>query len=130
MIVALLVGLSGMLGALFRFSTDRWFEARRARRRPEVPSQTPFPAGTLVVNVAGSLLIGLAAGGLGMSNPDVYPVLAAGLAGGLTTFSTFTVAAVALWRDRRPGAAVVHVITNAGCGLGAAWLGLMLTGPA
>lgn len=128
MTVALLVGLAGMIGALLRFAVDRWFEVRRVRRRHDVPPRPPFPAGTLVVNITGSLLIGLGAGTFGISGDGAFPVVAAGLAGGLTTFSTFSVAAVSLWQGRRRGAAVVHVGANAACGLAAAWLGLLLTG--
>lgn len=130
MIAAALVGLGGMVGALLRFAVDRAFEALRARRRPPVPPKPPFPGGTLVVNVIGSGGIGVAWGLLLNSALDAswYAVLAAGLAGGLTTFSTFTVAAVSLWLGTRRVAAVVHVFSNAGCGLAAAWLGLLATG--
>ena len=130
MITAALVGLGGMAGALLRFAVDRLFESLRARQRHLVPPKPPFPTGTLAVNILGSGGIGVLWGLLLKSALDAhwYAVLAAGLAGGLTTFSTFTVAAVSLWLGRRHVAAVVHVIANIGCGLGAAWLGLLATG--
>lgn len=125
---AVLVGLSGMVGALLRFAADRWFERRRARRRHEVPAGALFPGGTLIVNVLGSLCIGLAWGALHTSQPDAYGVWSSGVAGGLTTFSTFSVAAVSLWEGRRRAAAVVHVLLNVVCGLAACGLGLLLAG--
>lgn len=129
MILAAMVGISGMAGALVRFGIDKAFETLRARRRHPVPPRPPFPGGTLVVNTLGSGGIGVLWGLLLNSAIDAhwYSVLAAGLAGGLTTFSTFTVAAVSLWQGRRQAAAVVHVLSNLGCGLAAAWLGLLAT---
>lgn len=130
MIAAVLVGLGGMAGALLRFAADRASEALRARRRHSVPPKPPFPGGTLVVNTVGCGGIGVLWGLLLNSTLEAswYAVWAAGLAGGLTTFSTFTVAAVSLWLGRRQAAAVVHVVANIGCGLVAAWLGLLATG--
>jgi fluoride exporter len=130
MIAAVMVGLGGAAGALLRFSVDRAFEALRARRRQPVPPRPPFPAGTLAVNTLGSGGIGVLWGLLLNSALDAswYAGLAAGLAGGLTTFSTFSVAAVSLWRGGRRGAAVAHVGATTVCALAAAWLGLLLTG--
>ncbi|WP_299166759.1 CrcB family protein [uncultured Arthrobacter sp.] len=130
MITAALVGIGGMVGALLRFAVDSAFETLRARRRHPVPPKAPFPSGTLMVNTVGSGTIGVLWGLLLNSALEAhwYEVLAAGLAGGLTTFSTFTVAAVSLWAGRRKIAAVVHVVANVSCGLAAAWLGLLATG--
>ncbi|WP_309070740.1 fluoride efflux transporter FluC [Arthrobacter sp.] len=126
MIAALVVGLAGSAGALVRFAVDRSFETLRARRRHSVPPRPPFPGGTLVVNILGSGAIGVLWGLLQSSalDPFWYSVWATGLAGGLTTFSTFSVAAASLWQGGRRGAAVVHVSANLVCGLTAAWLGL------
>lgn len=130
MIAAALVGLGGMAGALLRFAVDKAFEALRSRRRHPAPPKPAFPGGTLVVNTLGCGGIGVLWGLLLNStlDPSWYAVWSAGLAGGLTTFSTFTVAAVSLWTGRRQAAAVVHVVLNVGCGLAAAWLGLLATG--
>ena len=52
-----------------------------------------FPWGTLMVNLAGGLLIGLLAGWLLAGSADQRPVwmlLAVGLLGGFTTFSAFS----------------------------------------
>ncbi len=51
----LLVGVFGVAGALLRFSIDTWFAHRNGTRRH-------WPWATLLVNVVGSLIIGLSVG--------------------------------------------------------------------
>lgn len=119
---ALWVGLAAVLGALVRFAADSWF-ARRQR-----PGRASFPTATLLVNIAGSFLIGacfalLARGAL---DSGAYPVAAAGLAGGLSTFSSWTVATLALWIDRRYLAAAGNLAANLVLGVGAAAAGRLL----
>jgi CrcB protein len=78
----LLVLAGGMIGAPARFLIDRLVQARRGG---------PFPWGTLVINVAGSALLGFLLGAqrhLGLP-PAAVDLLGTGLCGGLTTFSTF-----------------------------------------
>src|SRR5687767_7133444 len=61
-------------------------------------SAVAFPLGTLAVNVAGSLLIGLFAGHF--MNDETRPLLKAalmvGFCGGFTTFSAFSLETIAL----------------------------------
>lgn len=120
---ALLVGIFGVAGALLRFAVDSWF-AHRPGPHPH------WPWATLTVNFAGSFVIGLSMGmtgrlGLG---PDWHTVIATGLAGGLTTFSSWTTATVRLVSETRYRAAVLNVAVNLLTGLAAAALGLALTG--
>jgi CrcB protein len=71
--------------------------------------------GTLLVNVAGSLLLGLCAG----LSPAAYALLGIGFCGALTTFSTFAVEAVTMPRRAGAAYAAVSVITCcAACALG------------
>ncbi|MCC9196038.1 CrcB family protein [Arthrobacter sp. zg-Y820] len=119
---ALWVGAAAVLGALVRFALDSWF-ARRQR-----PGKAAFPLSTLLVNAAGSFLIGwcfalLTRGAIG---PGEYPVAAAGLAGGLTTFSSWTVGTLTLWLDGRRMAAAVNVTANLVLGVAAAGAGRLL----
>ena len=80
----LLVMLGGAAGAGLRY------EVGRLSLRHIGPG---FPWGTLIVNLAGGLLIGLLAGWLLAGQGDHRPawtLLAVGLLGGFTTFSAFS----------------------------------------
>jgi CrcB protein len=80
----LLIGLGGFIGSIARFLVSKlntrveWFS---------------IPVGTLVVNVAGSLLIGFLIG-ISEKSPiltmELRMFLMVGLCGGFTTFSSFT----------------------------------------
>ena len=123
MTAAVLVGVFGVAGALLRFAVDSWF-AHHPGPHPH------WPWATLAVNVAGSFIIGAALGitgqlGLG---PQWQSGLSAGLAGGLTTFSSWTTATVRLVSETRYRAAAVNIAANLVTGLAAAALGLALTG--
>lgn len=123
MITALLVGISGVAGALLRFAVDAWF-AGRPGRRPH------WPWATLTVNTAGSFIIGLSVGLAGRLDlgPGWHAVLATGLAGGLTTFSSWTTATVRLLSEARYRAAALNIAVNLLAGLSAAALGVALAG--
>lgn len=114
MIGLLLVAAGGAVGAAARFMLDGTIRARH---------HGAFPWGTFVVNVLGSLVIGLVAGFVlfggatgGGSGESVVAVeqwrlaLATGLCGGFTTFSTAMVEAVRLARSNRVRLAVVSTI--------------------
>ncbi|SDR01070.1 fluoride efflux transporter FluC [Arthrobacter crystallopoietes] len=125
-LAALLVGVFGMVGALVRFAADTMFSRAGASRT----ARAAWPWSTLLVNVAGSFIIGLGYS-LTVQSSLTEPwstALATGLAGGLTTFSSWTVATVRLWAERRLVAAVVNLAANLALGLGAAALGLLLLG--
>ncbi|MEM7678653.1 MAG: CrcB family protein, partial [Myxococcota bacterium] len=93
-----------------------------------------WPVGTLMVNIAGSLLLGVllqlfaTMDGL---HPGLRLKLTTGLMGGLTTYSTFNYEILAMMESGRlPAAAVYMVLTLASClvagGVGMAgvrWLG-------
>lgn len=123
MITPLLVGVFGVAGALLRFAVDSWF-ARHPGRHPH------WPWATLAVNVAGSFIIGAAMGATGQLGlgPEWHAGIATGLAGGLTTFSSWTTATVRLAAENRYRAAALNVAANLALGLAAAALGLALTG--
>ena len=61
---------------------------------------TGFPAGTLIVNVVGSLFMGLLIGWLarrGTVSNELRLFLATGFLGGFTTFSAFSLDFASLW---------------------------------
>jgi len=88
-----------------------------------------FPAGTLLVNVTGSLILGflaaLAGGRLALS-PELRLLLAVGFLGSYTTFSSFTVESLALTQEGGLWAALVNVAGNNLLGLAAAAAGFYL----
>jgi CrcB protein len=120
---ALLVGVFGIAGALLRFGVDSWFAHHRGPR-------PHWPWATLAVNVTGSFIIGLSMGVTGQLGlgPEWQAGLATGLAGGLTTFSSWTTATVRLVSETRYRAAAVNIAANLIAGLAAAALGLAVTG--
>ena len=85
-----------------------------------VSRTVPDENGTLVVNVVGSLLLGLFAGLSGHS----YALLGVGFCGAFTTYSTFAVEAVTL----RTRSDVRYVVMSVGLCCLACGLGLAVTG--
>lgn len=116
----LLMALAGGLGAVCRFVVDSELRAR---------TSTSVPVGTLVVNLAGSLLLGMLAATLnhGM-DPDLRLVLGAGFCGGFTTFSTASLEVVRLVLAGRPGLALGYLVGGAAACCAAAATGFLLLG--
>lgn len=115
------VALAGGVGATLRLVVDG---AVRSRVR------TTLPVGTLLINVAGSLLLGLITGlTLALWLPETWHVvLGGGLMGGFTTFSTASYETVRLAQDRRSLPALFNglgmLVLSAGCAFLGLWLGL------
>lgn len=139
MTAALLVGVFGVAGALLRFAVDSWFAQRSAailsgqrasQRAGGTVGQKPqhWPWATLVVNAAGCLVIGLSVGITGRLGlpEDLHAAVATGLAGGLTTFSSWTVATIRLLSESRFAAAALNVAANLAAGFAAAAVGIAL----
>ncbi|TLM75981.1 CrcB family protein [Pseudarthrobacter sp. NamB4] len=133
MIGAVLVGIFGVAGALLRFGVDSWFAHHSSRRTAHdalsgSPPRLHWPRATLLVNVAGCFIIGLAYGlAAGPGLGDEWRVgLVTGLAGGLTTFSSWTTATVRLLSEARFGAAALNIAGNLVLGFAAAAAGRAL----
>lgn len=89
-----------------------------------------FPFATLLINVAGSFLMGVLAAAFalrGEASPSLRLFLTTGILGGFTTFSTFSLDAITLWQRGETGAAVLYVATSVGLGLAGLVAGLVLT---
>lgn len=119
MITLLCVAGAGAVGAPARFVLDLWVSSRTEDR---------FPYGTLVINVTGSLVLGLVTGlalyhGLG-ALPKA--VVGTGFCGAYTTFSTFSYETVELLAEGTLEAAVRNVAASLVLGLLAAGTGLGL----
>lgn len=112
----LLVAAGAAIGAPLRFLVDRW--ARDRFRAGTI-------LGTLVVNVAGSFVLGVAAGW-----PDapawVLPLVGVGFCGALTTFSTLAFEAWVFLEERAWRPFVGNLSLTLGLGLPAVWLGVLL----
>ena len=117
--VLALVALAGGLGAVTRFLLDTAVRSRIG---------TAFPAGTVLINLTGSLLLGLV---VGLADAGAVPdvlrtVVGTGFLGGYTTFSAASVETEALVVARRPVAAIANglVVPVACVALAAAGLAL------
>lgn len=112
----LLVMAGAAVGAPLRYLADRAVQARHL---------TVFPWGTFTVNVVGCLLLGLVAGAAahGVAEPAVWPLLATGLCGALTTYSTFSYETLRLAETGARFFAVANVAVSVAAGLGAVSLG-------
>jgi len=115
--VVVMLALAGGLGAGARFVLDG---AIRARGR------TTLPVGTMLINVSGSLVLGLLAG-LVLANrlpAEVQTVAGTGFLGGYTTFSTASVETVRLIQSGRPGTGLLNALGTMVLALAAAAGGL------
>jgi CrcB protein len=112
-VTALWVVLGALVGAPARYAADRL--AVRWRGAGSV-------VGILVVNVAGSLLLGLVVGARDLS-PAVVALVGTGFCGTLTTFSTFGFDVVRLVEERRVGRALAYLTGSVLLGVAAASIG-------
>lgn len=90
-----------------------------------------FPAGTMLINILGSALMGLIAGWLAFKtqagwSQHVRLFLTTGILGGFTTFSAFSLDAVLLWERGEAGLAALYVIGSVVLSLVALFAGLAL----
>ena len=102
MIPTLLVFLGGGLGAALRHGVNQLAAI--------LLGPGAFPVGTLFVNVAGSLAMGAVAALLPDGQFRLF--LATGLLGGFTTFSAFSLDAVALWQRGEQAGAAAYVAAS------------------
>lgn len=113
----LLVVVGGMLGAPLRYLTDVAVTGRL---------RTTFPAGTLLANVLACLVLGLVAGaGLG-SDTAAGAFLGTGLAGAMSTYSTFAFETVRLTEEGELVKAALYVSASLAAGVGALVAGMVL----
>lgn len=112
----LLVVAGAVVGAPLRFLVDRW-----AREH----SSAGTILGTLVVNVAGSLVLGAVAGW--PAAPSwALPLVGVGFCGALTTFSTLAFETWVFLEERAWRPFVANLALSLGLGLPAVWLGWAL----
>ena len=141
MIAALVVAVGGGVGAILRFLLDawvtRWATRRASRNRSGYPAQR-FPWGITVVNLTGSLALGVLVGWLGRGlvvsaaarpgSPDtlLWLTLGVGLLGGFTTMSTASLDTVRLAQSGRIAAAAGNALGTLGAAALLAAAGILI----
>ncbi len=116
----LLVMLGGSLGALSRYGVSLLAIKLFG---------TKFPWGTLIVNLSGCFLIGLAFAwserGLGIMNPSLRLFFMTGYLGALTTFSTFGLETVTSYQGRQFLVSIANILANNVVGIALVFLGMV-----
>jgi CrcB protein len=118
-IAVLWVALGGACGASARYLVGKWTVERFG---------ATFPIGTLIANLSGCFLIGLAMALLSARGGGQTPrlLLVVGVLGGYTTFSSFAYESIALLEQGRFWRAGSYVLASNAGGLVACALGLAL----
>lgn len=115
-----LIGISGALGALSRYALSGSVYALLGQG---------FAYGTLVVNVLGSLAIGVVMQ-LGITtdilSPNIRTALTVGFLGAFTTFSTFSYETVQMMQDGAWGPASLNVLANVAVCILAVFVGITI----
>lgn len=105
-----------MIGTVLRYLAYVYFQT------------TAFPFVTLVINIIGSLVIGIVAAqagkAVGFDNWRLF--LATGVCGGFTTFSAFSLESIQLLHQSRNIAALAYVSCSVVLGIVAAYAGYQL----
>lgn len=115
LLVVLGVGVLGGAGAVSRFLLDGAVSGWVRR---------DFPYGTLVVNLLGSLLLGVFVGAA--VSVDAYRIAGVGLVGAFTTFSTWAFESHRLGEEGRLRLGNLNFVASLVLGVLAAWAGRRL----
>jgi CrcB protein len=111
------VGLIGGLGAVTRFGLDALVGEN---------SSSPFPLGTLVVNLSGALVLGLVTGAA--LRGEALTIVAGGGLGSYTTFSTWMFESQRLGEANRGRLLLLNLVLPLAAGLGAVAMGRTVGG--
>jgi CrcB protein len=118
----LLIGVGGALGSVARHGLNHLVHQRFLA--------STFPLGIFLVNIVGSTLIGVASGlltsGRAHLSVETRTFLFVGVFGGFTTFSSFSLDTLALFRDGHLLQALSNVVGQVGLSLLGVWLGFRL----
>ncbi len=114
----LLIAVGGAAGALLRYGVSEWVAAPRGG----------FPLATLLANISGAFLLGVAS--ILLVRLEVSAAvrlgLTVGVLGAYTTFSTFSVETLDLVSDGEWRTAALYVVASVAGALAAAWAGQSL----
>jgi CrcB protein len=118
----ILVGIGGAIGSLARHGLNELVRQR--------VWSSGFPLGIFIVNVLGSMLIGgvagLIASGRWSLSPEARTFVIVGLLGGFTTFSSFSLDTLMLWRNGQVAQAAWNVLGQVALSLLGVWAGYRL----
>ena len=120
--VWLLVALGGALGSMARHGLNHVVHQRAL--------SSTFPLGVFLINVGGSIVIGLLAGALASDrlqwgyNTRTFVIV--GVLGGFTTFSSFSLDTLVLLRAGHSAQALTNVVGQVSLSLIGVWLGYRL----
>ena len=110
MIDCLAVGVGGFVGSVARYLAGKI----------PVPNPAAFPINTLLINIAGSFVIGCLAA-LAARNAPIHPrlmlFLKVGICGGFTTFSSFALETDQLLAKGSASIAAPYVLLSIICGI-------------
>ena len=117
----LLVGVGGAIGSIARYGVgvlvgQVW--------------RSDFPLATLLINIVGSLAMGLLVGLLAKFTPswqtEARLFLAIGVLGGFTTFSSFSLDTITLIERGQIGPAALYVALSVAVSVAGLYLGLLM----
>jgi CrcB protein len=120
MLQLLFIAIGGALGAMARYGLATAVHGA---------GSSWWPLGTLLVNGAGSLLIGVVFVLIerAVLHPDWRSVLMVGFLGAFTTFSTYSLETVELWLRGQTGVAVAYALGSVVLCVAAAAAGVLAT---
>jgi CrcB protein len=118
------VGLGGFIGAVCRYLASLGIQHLLGEKTPWMP------LGTLFVNIVGCFVIGLLEGlaaNRALFADEIRLLVFVGVLGGFTTFSAFGFEAYTLLDNKQTGAALAHIGLHLAAGLGAVYLGILVS---
>lgn len=121
MITIAFVAFGGAIGAVARYGAGLGMVALLGHG---------FPYGTMLVNIAGSLMMGIVIGILAQYDhglTGLRPFIVTGFLGAFTTFSTFSLDAVSLIERGQYGSAALYIAASVVVSILALMAGLFLT---
>lgn len=113
----LLIFLGGGVGANARY----WLSTAMVKSSP-----VAFPWSTLLINVLGSLIIGVVLARA--PKEGAYLLLCVGLLGGFTTFSAFAFEALSLLKRGELGSGLLYMVASSTLCVLAAGIGVLISG--
>lgn len=124
LMASLNVAVGGAIGSVLRYHIGRWIGALAG------PENT-FPWGTLAVNIAGSLAMGVLVGWIARGTladqtaENARLLIGVGLLGGFTTFSAFSSELVTMLHRGQAGMAAGYIAASLAAGMAAVIVGLI-----